>query len=75
MFEREGRSTLIVQNAGLSAARFDLSGLLGSKKTKKIEVFSTPDLMKNYVRSPEIKNITPPPVFQVPALSLTRVMW
>lgn len=75
LFEREDRFTLISQNAGRTPVRIDLASLLDGEKVQEIEFFTTPDLMKNHLRSPEIKKITPSSVFQAPALSLIRVIW
>jgi hypothetical protein len=68
--------SLLIHNASKGTKRCKLTAFKGGKIPSRVETFDTPDLMKDYASGgPVTRTIEPSSEIEVPAYSVTRVIW
>jgi hypothetical protein len=76
LFVKHTGVTLLIHNASKGTKRCKLTAFMGGKIPSRVATFDTPDLMKDYARGgPVTRIIEPSSEIDVPAYSVTRVMW
>jgi hypothetical protein len=69
-------ATLLIHNASKVNKRCKLTAFREGKIPSRVETFDTPDLMRDFSRGgPVTRIIKPSAEIEVPAYSVTRVMW
>ncbi len=76
LFVKHTGVTLLIHNASKETKRCKLTAFRGRKIPSRVEIFDTPDLMKDFsTGGPVTRIIEPSSEIDIPAYSVTRIMW